>query len=279
MSATLYVDYPNIDAICDKLAEPLPAGSLNESRGKSASDRWDLSLGYDGAYDAYTGGWAEGARRAEELAATLAPRPMGTRTALRRSVTGAFPNVGAHLAGAPNAMYQVSRKAAQGRPYVHLYLPVSYAARVDANTAFDKGCAMVALIDALETAGCRVAVTLTFASALATRVVERYQVKGYGDRLDIDQIIFTAAHPAFFRRIVFALIERSPHKVSRDSTRGGYGHVTPLREEDCPTDGNAVRVILPTLSVDDNGRTPESFLAEMVKGLPETIRTEIDGAA
>ena len=272
---TTYVDYGNIDAVCDRLAEPLPEGSGNQSRRNQARQDWDLNLGYKGAYAAYTGGWAEGARKAEELAATLRPRPQGKRTALRRSVTGAFPNVGAYLAGAPDSMYQVSSKAAQGRPYVHLYLPVSYSAFIEADTAFNKGCAMVAMIDALEAAGCRVAVTLTFKSAMTGgTVVDRVRVKDYADRLDIDQLIFTAAHPAFFRRIMFALIERSPVKVSRDSTRGGYGHVAELTDADCPVDGNAVRIMLPTLM--RNGGTPETHLASMVALLPEEVRTTIE---
>jgi hypothetical protein len=102
----------------------------------------------------------------------------------------------------------------------------------------------------------------------------RYQVKDYADRLDIDQLIFTTAHPAFWRRIVFACQERSEHRQARSATNNGYGHPVDLLPEDCPVDGNAIRVMFPRL--ESNGGTPETFLAEMVGVLPEDLQTEIN---
>ena len=277
-AGTLYVDYGSIDQVLEHLGRPALSNVGTTSHDDGRGDYWDLGMGYDDAVRAYTGGWAEGARRAQDLADTLAPRPRSTRTALRRNVTGAFPNVGAYLAGAPNAMYQVSRKAAQGRPYVHLYCPVGYNANVEASTAFEKGCAMVAVIDALEGAGCRVAVTLTCRIDVpGGRVCQRFDVKDYGDPLDIDQMIYTAAHPAFFRHLVFALRERSEHAILRECTRGGYGKTRDLTEADCPVDGNAVRVIVPTLRSDQSGTDAATFLRQMVALLPADLATEIDG--
>ena len=279
MTRTLYSDFESIDDVMSVLDQDLPSGSSQASRDSEPREGWDLSLGYDGALEAYTGGWAEGASKAYELAEHLAPKPKSTRTSLSRSVSGAFPNVGAYLAGAPNAMYRVSKKAAQGRPYVHLYVPISYSSSVHADTAFDRGCAIVALIDALETSGCRVKVTCTRTSEMKVggcpKLVMRFMVKDYQDRLDIDQLIFTVAHPAFFRRIVFALQERSEYGKARDSTCRGYGTPADLVEDDCPVDGgNSIRVMFPRL--EGQHGTPETFLREMVKVLPEDLQTEIN---
>lgn len=273
---TVFMDYENIDQVLAHLDQPKPDGSGSDSRDTRAADSWDLGLGWKGAMAAYTGGWAEGAHRAYELSERLIPRPIGKRTALSRSVTGAFPNVGAYLAGAPNSMYRVSKKQTGTRPYVHLYLPIGYSAFIRAETAFDKGCAMVALVDALETAGCRVKVTLLeMGMYVSQRMVMRFQVKDYGSKLDIDQIIFTAAHPAMLRRIIFALLERSPYAPVRQTTRqGGYGRpVDAIEAVDTVPDGNAIRVILPRLTA--NGGTPETFLAELVASLPADLQTEI----
>jgi hypothetical protein len=273
------MDYNSIDEVLEHLEQDRPGDSGSNSTDDEPTESWDLSLGWQGAMDAYCGGWAEGAQRAYELAERLVPRPIDKRTTLRRNVAGAFPNVGAYLAGAPNAMFQVSKKTVTGRPYVHLYVPISYGAMVDANTAFDRGCALVAVIDALEVAGCRVKVTLTRTSMMTekTRLCMRFLVKDYGDNLDIDQLIFTAAHPAMFRRICFALQERSRHAVVRNKTNGSYGTPTDLLDEDTEPDGNVTLVMFPRLLRGSGSTpdTPETFLAQMVGALPEEIRTEI----
>jgi hypothetical protein len=172
-------------------------------------------------------------------------------------------------------MYTVAKKSAQGKPFVHIVVPIAYSCMINADTAFNQGCAMVALIDAMENAGCRVKVTLVRTSGISgsLRYAQRFSVKDYGDRLDLDQVMFTAAHPAFFRRVAFALQERSEHQAAREETQRGYGSACPVLPEDVPEDGNAIRVILPSLT--SNGGTPETFLTSMVKSLPDDIQTEI----
>lgn len=272
---TLYSDFESIDDVLAVVDLPAPESSGKSSTATEASESWDLDLGYQGAMDAYTGGWAEGARKAQDLADTLTPRPKASRTTLRSSVAGGFPNIGAHLAGAPKSMYTVGKKAAQGKPFVHIVVPIAYSCMILADTAFSQGCAMVALIDAMENAGCRVKVTLVRTSDISgnKRYAQRFAVKDYSDRLDLDQVMFTAAHPAFFRRIAFALQERSEHPAARAETNKNYGSACSVLAEDVPEDGNAIRVILPSLT--RNGGTPETFLAAMVKSLPEDIQTEI----
>jgi hypothetical protein len=278
---TSHFDGP--DAVMARIEQDLPADSLQSSRDADTRDSWDLELGLDGALDAYAGGWAEGAARAYALAETLRPRPRGTRTALRRGVAGGMPNVPATLAGAPDAMYRVTQQHAGARPFVHLYMPIGYACSINANTAFDRGCALVALADALETAGARVKVTAMDVSDVGAgrhggngghvRYVATFTMKDYADRLDVDSLIFTIAHPAFFRRICFMVRERSEHDAVRAATHNGYGTPCPIEPEDCPTDGHAITVTFPRL--ERNGGTPESFLREMVAALPETLATEI----
>ena len=273
---TWYWDFPTVDSVLDVLEMERPGDAGSSSTDSHNGDSWDLGIGWNGALDAYTGGWAEGAKRAYDMAEKLKPRPKSSRTTLERSVTGAFPNVGAHLAGAPNAMYRVTKKQVQGHPFVHLYVPIGYSGNVDANRAFDRGCAIVALIDALETAGCRIRVTLCRTSMMNARyrLCMRFSVKGYGDRLDVDQLIFTAAHPAMFRRLCFGLQERSERQTVRNATMGGYGSPVDIEPGDHEPDGKAITVQIAHLH-SSRARTPEEFLAEMVRALPEELQTEI----
>lgn len=283
---TLFMDYDSVNDVLAHLEQDRSddAGTSSDA-GYKTSDQWDLGIGWEGALDAYTGGWAEGAQKAYELAERIKPYPIDKRTTFVRDVAGSFPNVGAYLAGAPNAMHRPSRKTAKSRPMVHLYAPIGYSGGVDANTAFDRGCAIVALCDALETAGCRVRITLTRNSWMTentrltwmtenTRLTMRFNVKGYGERLDIDQIMFTAAHPAMFRRICFGLQERSEHKTVKAQTTRGYGQPTGIVPGvDTEPDGSAVLVVLPRLAWAKG--SAEEYLAEMVAALPEELQAEI----
>lgn len=281
---TVYMDFESQGEVLDMLDQPRPSDAGTGSTNKySNSEDWDLSLGWNGAMDAYTGGWSEGAQKAYDLAERIRPRPLEGRTHLVSNVAGGVPNIGAYLAGAPNAMYQISKKQATGRPYVHLYMPIGYMASVDAGTAFDRGCALVAVADALESVGCRVKITLTRSSFMdrrdTVRLTMRFMVKDYGDRLDVDQLIFTAAHPAMFRRLGFALQERSDDIDVRKASNAApgyyfYGYSSDLMPEvDCESDARAVVVCFPRLT--DNRGTPESFLRVMVNALPEELQTEI----
>lgn len=284
MSDYYRIDFQSIDEVLEYLDREPKAGAGSSSTGSEARDAWDLGLGFDGAMDAYTGGWAEGAQRAYALAETLRPKPRGGRKrVLERSVVGGIPNTGAYLAGHPKAMYRVKYENVSARPYVHLYLPIGYMGGIDANVAFDRGCAMVALIDALTEAGCRVKVTLLRTSYVrarggskTVRLVQRFMVKDYADVLDVDQIIFTAAHPAMFRRLCFAIQERCDNRTAVAATKGAYGYsCNPVPSEDCDDDSGVTQVVFPRL--EDNHGTPESFLRQMVGSLPPNLQTEITG--
>jgi hypothetical protein len=107
-----------------------------------------------------------------------------------------------------------------------------------------------------------------------TRLAVRFEVKDYGQALDIDQMVFTAAHPAFYRRLIFALQERSEH--AKVSGSGSYGSTCDPQHFDLEPDGMAILVVLPTLTPKQNGWTPERFLEQMVDALPESLQTEIE---
>lgn len=274
--------YDSMQAVIDRLQQPRSKGAGERSEEHEAYDKWDLSLGYEGAMAAYCGGWAEGAQRAELLARTLTVTPTATRRLLSPTVAGSVPNVGAYLAGSPQSMYRITRTNTRSVPLVHLVPTIGYAARIAADTAFDRGCAMVALIDALERAGCRVAVTLAISSDphgneafvhTLTMAIKRYE-----QRLDLDQVIFTTAHPAFFRRLVFGLYERTEHEQVIAATRAGtYGTPKQTTAADLPAQPlNVHQVIIPALSPDSVRTTPEQYLADIVAALPEVVRAMIE---
>jgi hypothetical protein len=264
--------YPTITSVLDAVESAVG----DDFKSDGHRDRWTLGMSWDDALDAYRGGWAEGAKKAYDLAETIKLTPTATRQALKRSVVGGHPNVGAYLAGSPVNMWQVSRQDAKGRPFVHLYCQINYLARVDASTAFDRGCALVALADALETAGCRVKITgIDNTEALGGRSKGRmycstYGLKEYGERLDVDNIIFTLAHPAFYRRICFAI------RTTHYGTCEGSTEQASDSEMEPTQVNNEHNVMFSHLTPPENGRNPEWFLAKMLRQLPEQVREWIE---
>ena len=127
------------------------------------------------------------------------------------------------------------------------------------------------LADALEEAGCRVRITgvdytepMGGSSGRNNRYCATYALKEYSERLDVDSVIFTLAHPAFYRRICFGV------RVATYGACNGSTVQAPdsLMEED----GLAHNIMFSHLEPIHNGRTPEQFLAEMLKSLPDAIK-------
>jgi hypothetical protein len=181
-------------------------------------------------------------------------------------------------------MYRTVRAPAKTRPFVHLFVPVGAAHMVKAENMFHRGVAVVALTQALERAGCRVAITCTVDCTATSdgrygpSVSHQLDVKQYGQRLDIDQCMFTLAHPAFLRRIVFAIMERSPHKFVRTMTKNKYGYYGPaadLQPDSCESSPSAVRVILPRVANNKLVQTPEWHLEQVLADLPEVLHTDV----
>lgn len=265
--------YPTISSVLDVVDGPVYGGASSH-RTSSNSERWTLGLDWEETIDAYVGGWAEGAQKVYELAESIKMVPTATRQSLKRSVVGGHANVGAYLAGSPVNMWQVARRDAQGKPFVHLYCQLNYLAAVDASTGFDRGCALVAMADALENAGCRVRITgvdhtnPVGGTSAGKMYCSTYGLKEYGERLDVDNIIFTLAHPAFYRRIAFAI---------RESTYGeAEGSTVDAPESIMEVDGLVHNVLFRALMPIENGKTPEMFLKQMIASLPESVREWIE---
>lgn len=265
--------FDSIAEVLERLDEPRPAdsGYNSQDHGHFPSESWDLNLGYEGAIKALRGGWAEGAQRAYDLASRLEITPQRSRTVLTGAVAGFLPNVPAFLAGSPESMYTTRRTATTGPRFATLVLPCSASAGVSAATLFDRGCAYAALIDGLESSGVSCAVYVLRGSSPAFFSIK---IKDHGERLDIDDLIFTTAHPAFFRRIIFGLQERSRSKRWRELTHASYATPAKITRDHLDAFGfDQDAIAFPTMGQGQQKRSsPEEYLKDLVAGLPEEIR-------
>lgn len=182
-----------------------------EGRGKG----WDLNAGFDGALRLADTGWEEGVRNLAALAASVPNNTIVTKT---YGVSGELPDVPRYLAGDPLNMIHRG-KAKVPKPTMTIALNVRISAAVGAQEAANFGAAICALVDRLESRRVRVELLGLIATNGKKRYCISWGMKRPEDALDLSAVAFSYAHPAMFRRLGFAVMERSPRAIEHY----GYG--------------------------------------------------------
>lgn len=206
--------------------------SENTSRTNTRDNSWDLGAGYEGALELAERGWEAGIRNLAALALTV---PNNTITVREMSVAGDFPDVPRYLAGDP---FNMVRRGKQRVPKPALTICVNTVASaiVTGRELANFGAAIVALVDRLESRGVRVElIGAICANENRGKVSIAWHIKRAEDHLDLAAVAFSLAHPACFRRIGFAAIERSPRELEQP----GYGRPADASPEhllDAPED-------------------------------------------
>ncbi len=196
-------------------------GRSSTSSGPSSS--WDLNAGWQGALKMIESGWTEGAVDFTNGLAVLPPNE--AEPEYEYDVAGYLPDVALYCAGDP--MHMRNDGHPEGRkPVIHMVLNNWILAAISAKEQRNYGLAIAAMIQQIEATGRQCEVDLVFVGrgySPGTPVVG-WKVKRAGDILDFAALAFSVAHPAAFRRIGFALLERLGGKWSTS----GYGYNGPL---------------------------------------------------
>jgi len=195
-------------------------GDSSRTIGRAPS--WDMNVGYDGAVRMARDGWLEGARRAQKALEVFVPRDPAPAT--RNDFYGHLPHVPRFCAGAPDSMirYAPDPLSGTGR-VVTVYVAISTGAGSDADYMANYGVAIAQYVNQLEQAGKRVELFACKYSSDYPGNEEQgiaWRVKAADQPIDLAVLTF-AFHPACFRRIVFAMLERSA------VTRKPYGYGIP----------------------------------------------------
>lgn len=179
------------------------------SWSEPASLGWDGAVGYDGALRLAYDGWPEGVRQIHALARLVHSGQLPTRGF---DVAGEFPDVPRALGGDPRNMVTRGCRAAP-KPVVTIAVGLQMSAGTTGKLAMNYGAALVGLIDRLESQGVRIELHATAAIEYGSAQVSvALCLKQAGDALDQSAIAFAIAHPAMFRRLMFAAWERTPSK-------------------------------------------------------------------
>lgn len=185
---------------------------------------------FDEAMELLLHGWNQGAETLNKRLTTANKNADSIQMARTvYDVAGYQACVPRYLQGIPTNMIN-RRVVMQKQKTVNVVRDIGYNAGVSSKTMLERGLETLNVVNALEKRGIRcnlyVSCVLREGSGKAPVNIQ-VRVKSSSQRMNIKQIAFPLAHPSFFRRIVFGLIERL------DETRKfgyGYGICTSYRE-------------------------------------------------
>lgn len=190
-------------------------------------------------------------------------------------VSGDYPDIDRYLAGDPEHMVSYGAHIA-AKPVIKLVVNVVAAHFVPAEHLINRGSAVVALVDAIESNGNSVELTaLEVAEVGKSIAVYSVALKKAGEVLSIDDIAFGLGHPDMLRRIFFSIMERDPWTEGKGFV-SGYGRCSDMPDECIPWD----TVYLGGVKDDKRSyRTPESAMAkvrELYEAQAKAKQLEVD---
>ena len=136
---------------------PRHDGACDSSTRITAKDKWDLSCGWDGAFELANRGWSKGLDKMSK-ARSLVNIPEHSDQSMQmkpfNEVSGDEVDVGMYLTGEPECMidYQLRLTPSYGK-VAKVIVNCSASANVNSGIMFRRGAAACILIDALESAG------------------------------------------------------------------------------------------------------------------------------
>lgn len=218
--------FPSLVALADR-AEHTAA------RENSRTNSDDFSgCSFDKAVSFARHGWPEGAAKAKRLLDRLQlPVPHAVHSETYHDVTGSYVDVGEYVQGVPECMvdFRADRRPVR---FAHLIVSATFSAAIETQAVIQRGATIAAVVDALETQGIRCTVDLLFQSTDYTaRIIGatpstfevRVPIKEAHAPLNLDTLTFGVAHPAYLRRLMFAVMEQYPADV-RDHYQVGFGY-------------------------------------------------------
>ena len=204
--------------------EPSNVGSprMNESR-KSPSQRWDLGVGLDGAFQLAETGWPEGAKKIKEAMDRI--EEIAKPKTYRQDCTwkhdgGAFVDVAKFLGGEQECFVEFRPPEEPKKP-IKIFVSLAAAFHVSSSTMVRRGAAVGAALDLLEAEGYLVELWgIIDGVSGGGKCTQLIKIKDTDQPLDLDRLAYLMVHPAFFRRIWFAYCDQLD-----PNSRRSYGFI------------------------------------------------------
>lgn len=231
---------------------------------------WDLRAGYDACVDMARNGWLEGAQRVQEALKTFTPKTPQLDT--KTDFYGFRPHVPRFCAGAPDNMIRHTRSDAtmgSGR-VLTLAVPVNALAHVAAPPMANFGVAVAQYVNQMEADDVRVELIGMMVSQVSgKRCAHSWTIKRADQPMDLAVVAFAIGHPAMFRRLGFALRERSSLKED-----WSYGSTVPAKVSDLINPPLGAIVLNGMAEADMHASTPERALAYVTRQIDKAIAAQ-----
>jgi hypothetical protein len=223
---SLRIDLENLAAMAALAATTAPG-----ERSRETEEGFFTSATFDDVLKFARRGWPEGAAHAKRLLSQFTLPPLiETHSATFHDVTGAYVDVGQYVQGTPECMVNFTPDTRPIR-FVKIIVSAVYSGSFTTDKAINRGVTIAAVIDALESRGIRCDVELVTALSGHDngKLFIHLPLKVSENPLNLDTLTFAIAHPAYLRRLIFAIMEiQSPAVRSNFSVGGTYGNVIPL---------------------------------------------------
>lgn len=213
-------------------------------------------------------GWADGLDRMDDVFRNVAAQVSGGDEILARFCeSGEEVDVGMYLEGDPECMIEYVQSPSNKR-VVRMVVSASFSGAVSRESIFNRGAAVMAVVDGLEDRGIRVELVLDF--SVTSRGANHYRtaiIKAAEEPMDRDRIVFAICHPSMLRRLIFRLHETESEAKWRELGGGSYGYVLNPEKTDDST------FIMPGMNWDDDDwSTPCSAAAAAVRIIDEITK-------
>jgi len=224
-------------------------------------EKFTLTASWRAAKDLAAAGWDEGR---EKVAANLADiftsgaAELSNGAAVEYAVGGAYPDVPLYVAGEVCHMVNDGEQLGE-KPIIKFLINASASCNISADSIANRGAAVAALVDQIESGGTRCEIWVTFATRKGGKFyAPMVCAKRAGEPLDIDVVAFTMGHPAMLRRVLFGIVENDPFT---DGVRfeSGYGSAETVPAAAIPGDV----IHLGVLRDQTKYRTPADAMAEV----------------
>jgi hypothetical protein len=236
--------FPNVQDIREYILrqEKEPANISSENAAETGSAEFNDNMTLDEAMDCLrTGGACQ--KYIEKIKTIPSPnlkQQPSPRIQRVRSLAGSTPAVPAYIAGATRTMYRnIPEETKQPPRTISVGVDIAVSASVDAEAIINRGAAIIAAIQAVETPLTRIKLE---ANLYAIDKSERKEsidfcsmsipLKQYHSKLIPADISFVLCHPAFIRRIYMRVVEVTPDLHPLTEISYGRPATLPKKERD-----------------------------------------------
>lgn len=164
---------------------------------------------YEKALEYARKGWTSGRRAIRAITDTLNVAGKVHKAEIQYDVVGDCWDMGRVVSGMPeSAMYWEDTEVLQEHgKLIHIIVNTTVSSGINEKHIRARGSAILAMVEALETAGKRVSITMVFTEGDSGAHVE-VPIKQLDEQIQDDLVAFAVAHPAFSRRFGHAVTGR-----------------------------------------------------------------------